>query len=128
MTPPPLIAPPTLAPPAAGASSAQAGWYDVYACGYGPHGYVGNASWGAEVPGPFAAAYTGCPGEGVVSRMSIGSGTAPYGAGARQVFTAPPGTRIVRFQGNVNVTEFRGWHGGLVNASPRWIWCGTSCT
>src|SRR4051812_35238425 len=99
------------------AGSANAGWYDVYACGDSPRGYVGNASWGADAPDPFTTAYTGCPGEGIVARMSLGSSTSPSAAGARQVFTAPPGTRIVRFRGNVNVTEFRGWTAGLLDSS-----------
>jgi hypothetical protein len=110
------------------AGSANAGWYDVYACGDSPRGYVGNASWGADAPDPFTTAYTGCPGEGIVTRMSLGSGTAPFAAGARQVFTTPPGTRIVRLRANVNVTEFRGWTAGLLDSSHRYIWCGNGCT
>jgi hypothetical protein len=110
------------------AGSANAGWYDVYACGQSPHGYAGNASWGADVPDPFTTAYTGCPGEGLVARNSIGGAAAPFAAGARQIFRAPPGTRIVRFRGNINVSEFRGWVAGLLDDSHRYIWCGWGCT
>src|SRR4051794_8925307 len=124
-----LITAVALAALAVGAPTAGAGYYDVKACFSPPDGgYIGNASWAPEQSGPFAAAYTSCPGEGIVSRMSLGNGTAPYGASARQVFTAPPGTRIVRFRGNVDFTEFRGWHAGLVDETPRWIWCGATCT
>src|SRR5690348_784067 len=103
---------------------AHAGWYDVKAC-MTSGSPSGNASWTSEVPGPYATAYTNCPGEGIVARMSGGAGTAPYGAGARNVFSAPPGTRIVRFRSSLKIKEARGWRAGLVDATPRWVWCGT---
>ena len=108
----------------ASAAPAHAGTYDVKAC-YGP---FGNASWGAEVSSPYATAYANCPGEGIVARMSgAPTGNAPYATGARNVFTAPPGTRAIRFQANVNQIAERGWAAGLVDSTPRWLWC-NSCT
>jgi hypothetical protein len=119
-----LITTLTLVTLAAGASIASAGTYNVNAC----TSSAGNASWTAEAPGGYATAYTACAGEGIVARMTGGDGTAPYGSGARQVFTAPPGTRIVHFHANVHVEEFRGWHAGIVDSTPRWVWCGATCT
>jgi hypothetical protein len=119
-----LITTLTLVSLAAGSSAARAGTYNVNAC----TGSAGNASWTAEAPGAYATAYTACAGEGIVARMTGGDGTAPYGSGARQVFTAPPGTRIVHFHANVHVEEFRGWHAGIVDSTPRWVWCGATCT
>ena len=110
-------------------SIAAAGSYDVKAC-YAPPGggWIGNGSWAAEAPGPYVAAYTSCPGEGIVTRMSGGDGVAPYGASARHVFTAPPGTSVVRLLGNIKVEGRRGWYGGLVDSTPRWLWCGNTCS
>ncbi|MBA2445373.1 MAG: hypothetical protein H0V49_08595 [Nocardioidaceae bacterium] len=113
------------------ATPASAGFYDVKACYSTPGGgWIGNYSWAADVPGPYATAYTACPGEGIVTRMSGANdgSRAPYGAGARHVFTAPPGTHVARFRANVNQSSFRGWYAGLVDSSPRWIWCGNACT
>jgi hypothetical protein len=112
-----------LATPAA----AAAGTYQVRACFDQPgHGWVGNHSWGPEARTPFVAAYSQCPGEGIVTRMSGGSGTAPWGAGASHALVSPPGTWFIRFSANVLVNEDRGWYAGLADASiPAWIWCGT---
>ena len=79
----------TLAVPA----TASAGTYEVKAC---PYGSIGNGSWAAEVSSQYATAYSACPGDGIVTRMSGGSGRAPVYTGARHVFTAPPGTEVVR--------------------------------
>ena len=79
------------------ASPAVAGTYEVRACSGG----LGNASWAAEAPSGYVTAYSACPGDGMVTRMSGGAGRAPYGAGGRHVFTPPPGTRVQRFRGNV---------------------------
>jgi hypothetical protein len=113
-----------LAPPA------SAGTYDVKACFTDPGGGPAvNASWVADTPfTPYVATYTACPGEGIVTRMSGGTGSAPYGASARHAFTAPPGTRIVHFRGNLRFDSARGWYAGFVDSSPRWVWCGAGCT
>jgi hypothetical protein len=112
------------------APPAQAGVYDVKACFTTPGGTIGNGSWAPDVPGPYVTAYTACPGDGIVTRMSGASdgSRAPYGASARHVFTAPPGTHVVGFRANVRQNAFRGWYAGLVDSTPRWIWCGNACT
>jgi hypothetical protein len=105
---------------------ASAGTYDVVAC----TGPFGNGSWGTDAPTGWATAYTSCPGEGIVTRM-VGRGDyakAPYGVGARHIFTAPPTTAIVGFRANVRQNSAYGWYAGLVDSSPRWIWCGGACT
>ena len=111
------------------AAPAHAGSYDVKACYSVPGGgSIGNGSWAAEAPGPYVTAYTDCPGDGIVTRMSGGEGTAPYTASARHVFTAPEGAAVVRFRGNVKVDGRNGWYGGFVDTTPQWIWCGTGCS
>lgn len=107
-------------------ATAGAGTYHVKACFHLPgYGWVGNGSWWPDAPTEFAAAYTQCPGDGIVTRMTGGAGSAGWGAGASHVLAAPPGTRIVRFSGSVNVHETRGWYAGLVDATrPAWVWCG----
>lgn len=105
-------------------TTASAGTYDVSAC-FG--GALGNGSWAPE-SSQWGAAYTACPGEGVVARMSGGPGTAPLGGGARQVFTAPPTTAIVRLRARINQGSTRGWWSGLVDSSLRWIWGGPNAT
>ncbi len=114
----------SLAPPAG------AGQYQVKACfGNAAQGPTVNGSWSADMaPDPFVTAYTACPGEGIVTRMLTGPGTAWQGASARHTFTAPPGTRIVSFNANLKFNSASGWYAGFVDSSPSWIWCGPSCT
>ena len=94
------------------AAPARAGVYTVYACG-GP-------AWGAHeaftaVADPMMQAYSLCPassgvGTGVVTKASSSGGRAAYGAGAYQVFTAPPGNELV------DVT----FSPGAIRLSPDW--------
>ncbi len=56
--------------------------------------------------------------------MSGGPGKAPYGATARFVFTPPPGTSVQRFRGSVEAFAWDGWHAGIVDSTPRWVWGG----
>ena len=110
------------------APPASAGEYKVKACFSDPRlGPTGNASWFADTPfTPYVTTYTVCPGEGIVTRMSGGSGNAPYGAGARHAFTAPPGTRIKNVSANIKINAEHGWYAGFVDSTPRWIWCGNA--
>nr|MBA2634277.1 hypothetical protein [Chloroflexota bacterium] len=109
-------------------TSASAGSYEVKACYSVPGGgSIGNGSW-AQQSDSFTAAYTDCPGDGIVSRMTGGPGTAPYGAGARHTFTAPAGNAVVRFRGNIKIEGRNGWYGGFVDTTPQWIWCGNNCS
>ena len=96
-----------LAPPAV------AGTYDVVACGTG----TGNGSWVPHVSNGYVTAYTTCPGEGIVTRMSGGSEKAPNLASAYQEFTAPPGTRIVRLTANMLFNSQNGWNLGFIDDS-----------
>ena len=112
-----------LAPPA------SAGTYTVTACQENPNdGATGNGSWAAELWDPFVTAYTACPGEGITTRMTTGSGNAWNGASARHTFTAPPGNRVIGITADFRVNATRGWYAGLVDSSPSWIWCGPSCS
>ena len=113
-----------LAPPAV------AGEYRVRACFEdGRAGPSGNTSWSVDSPfSPYVTAYASCPGEGIVTRMTGDSNTAPYGASARYAFTAPSGTRVVNVKAKIRVNAERGWYAGLVDATPKWVWCGNSCT
>jgi hypothetical protein len=113
-----------LAPPA------SAGEYSVKACFSDPRlGPAGNGSWYVDSPyTPYVATYSSCPGEGIVTRMSGGSGSAPYGASARHTFAAPGGTRIKNVKAKIKVNAEYGWYAGVVDDTPRWIWCGNSCT
>ena len=56
--------------------------------------------------------------------MSGGRGSAPYGAGARHIFTPPPGTTVQRFRGSIEAFGWNGWYGGFVDSTPRWVWGG----
>ena len=105
-----------LAPPA------TAGEYKVKACfSDGNVGPTGNASWYVDSPfTPYVATYSSCPGEGIVTRMSGGSDTAPYGASARQTFAAPAGTRVKHIKAKIKINSERGWYAGIVDAS--WSW------
>ena len=71
-----------LAPPA------SAGTYTVRAC----DATYGNHSWGAHASNGSVTAYTSCPGEGIVTRMTGDSGNAPIYSNAHHGFAAPPGT------------------------------------
>jgi hypothetical protein len=113
----------SLAPPAG------AGTYTVTACQGNPNdGATGNGSWVADMSDPFVSSYTACPGEGIVTRMSTGSGTAWNGASSRHTFTAPPGNRVIGIAADLKFNATRGWYAGFVDSSPSWIWCGPSCT
>ena len=107
-------------------SIASAGTYEVVACS----GSIGNASWAAQSPTGWVTAYTQCPGEGIVTRMAGRSdrAKAPLGATARQVFTAAPNTAVVGFRADVKQNSANGWHAGLLDATPRWIYCGANCS
>ena len=79
---------------AVAATPAHAGFYEVRACG-SVAGGTQNAF--AALADPGMSAYSICPpssgvGTGIVTKASSNGGRAPYGAGAYQVFTAPPGT------------------------------------
>ena len=97
----------------AAAASSQANTYTVHACG----GAAGGGSFEAFVPvaDPMMSAYSICPpssgvGTGVVTKASSSGGRANYGAGAYQVFTAPPGNQLV------DVT----FNPGAIRLSPDW--------
>jgi hypothetical protein len=107
--------------------SAGAATYQVKACFNQPGaGWFGNEAWAPEPPNGFAISYSECPAAGMVSRMTGGSGNAPWGVRAGHGIAAPPDTRIVGFSGEVMVNELRGWYAGLADAEkPVWVWCGT---
>ena len=107
-----------LAPPA------EAGEYQVRSC----DASHGNGAWAAEVSSGYVTAYTACPGEGIVTRMSGGAERAPNLVSASHVLAAPPGTRIVRLQGDFRFHSQNGWYVGFVNDAPSWAWCGSGCT
>ncbi|MEA2311700.1 MAG: hypothetical protein QOE28_1668, partial [Solirubrobacteraceae bacterium] len=111
---------------ALGAAPAAAGDYTVRAC----NGFDGNSSWSPEVTNKYATAYTDCQGDGLVTRMSGASdgSKAPYGAGARFVFTSPDDTKIIRIQDLINANGMNGWAAGLVDSKPSWIWGGAPWT
>jgi hypothetical protein len=92
--------------------SAHAGQYEVHACG-GPAGANQNAF--AASADTMMSAYSICPpssgvGTGIVTKASSNGGIAPNGAGAYQVFTAPPGAWL----GNVTFTV------GAIRLSSQW--------
>ena len=110
-----------LAPPA------MAGEYNVQAC-FSAGGVAGNGAWVADSPpNNYVTAYTSCPGEGIVTRMSGGTGTAPQWSGASHTLTAPPGTRITRLWGSFRFHSQNGWAAGIID-DVDWIWCGIGCT
>src|SRR5215208_4060014 len=119
-----LLALTTAAPTAGLAPPAIAGTYQVRACGDA----IGNGSWVPHVSNGYVTAYSSCPGEGIVTRMSGGSERAPNFSGAFQEFTAPPGTRITHLSGNFLFNSQNGWNLGFIDDSVRWAWCGGSCT
>jgi hypothetical protein len=114
-----------LAPPASAADPIP-GEYNVQAC-FEDRG-IGNGAWVAHAPqSAYVTAYTSCPGEGIVTRMSGGSGNAPQWSGAEHMLTAPPGTRITRLWGDFRFHSQNGWAAGFIDDSD-WVWCGTGCT
>ena len=78
---------------------------------------AGTARGSATVTNGYVTAYTACPGEGIVTRMSGGSERAPNFSGAHQQFTAPPGTRIVHFSGDLRFHAENGWYIGFIDDS-----------
>jgi hypothetical protein len=98
-------------------ASANAGTYDVYACG-GPAGAVQRAF--APVADAQMEAYSICPpqsgvGTGIATKASSRGGLAAYGAGAYQVFTAPPGTSLEKVSFNVGAIRLVNyWSVGIV--------------
>jgi len=112
-----------LAPPA------EAGTYDVLACRSDQvDNRRGNNSWIPDSPSPAFDNVTQCPEMGIVSRLRLASDRVPYGTSTRFSFTAPPGTRIFRYQGLIQLNAARGWHAGFVDATPRWVYCGANCS
>ncbi len=108
----------SLAPPA------TAGEYEVRSC----DGSYGNSAWQADVDNGYVTAYSSCPGEGIVTRSSGGAEYAPNLVDAYHQLNAPPGTRIVRLRGDFRFHSQNGWVIGFVDDTPRWAWCGRSCT
>jgi hypothetical protein len=98
-------------------AEARAGEYAVYACG-GPAGGAQNAF----VPSAdsMMSAYSICPaasavGTGVVTKATSSGGFARYGAGAYQVFTAPPGAQLGNVTFNVGAIRLSfQWTVGIV--------------
>ena len=96
---------------------ARAGTYDVAACG-GPAGAAQRAF--AATADPQMEAYSICPpqngvGTGIVTKASSRGGVAGYGAGAYQVFTAPPGASLESVSFNVGAIRLAGyWSVGIV--------------
>ena len=112
-----------LAPPA------SAGTYDVLACRSDQiDNRRGNNSWVPDSPSPAFDNVSLCPESGIVSRLRLASDRVPYGTSTRFSFTSPPGTRIFRYQGLIQLNAARGWHAGFVDATPRWIYCGANCS
>ncbi len=105
-----------LAPPA------SAGTYTVRAC----DATYGNHSWGAHASNGSVTAYTSCPGEGIVTRMTGDSGNAPIYSNAHHGFAAPPGTRIVKLEADFRVESKNGWLAGIKTDQGQWAWCGES--
>jgi len=108
----------SLAPPA------MAGEYEVRSC----DGSYGNSAWQADVDNGYVTAYSSCPGEGIVTRSSGGAEYAPNLVDAYHQLNAPPGTRITRLRGDFRFHSQNGWVIGFVDDTPRWAWCGRSCT
>jgi len=98
-------------------AAADAGTYDVAACG-GPAGAAQRAF--APSADPQMEAYSICPpqngvGTGVVTKAGSRGGIAAYGAGAYQVFTAPPGASLESVSFNVGAIRLaRHWSVGIV--------------
>jgi hypothetical protein len=97
--------------------SAPAGVYTVYSCG-GPGG--GSAEAFTPMADPMLQAYSLCPpssgvGTGIVTKATSNGGRAAPGAGAYQVFTAPPGNELIDVTFNVGAIRLSGdWSVGIV--------------
>lgn len=111
------------------AAIAQAGTYEIKACGDGPQA-DGWSTWGS----PYVAAYPSCPSYGneggLVARNSGGAGSAPGYSAGQTVFTAPAGASVVRLRGSVRVNADRGWQAGIRDyTNGNWVFCGPgTCT
>ena len=96
---------------------ASAGSYDVYACG-GPAG-AGQLAF-AAASDPQMEAYSICPpqagvGTGVATKATSRGGTAAYGAGAYQIFSAPGGASLESVTFNVGAIRLASyWTAGIV--------------
>jgi hypothetical protein len=110
-----------LAPPA------SAGDYNVQAC-FDSGGVAGNGAWTHYSSSGHVAAYSHCPGEGIVTRITGGPERAPKWATADSTFTAPPGTRITRLWGDFRINTGQGWYAGFVDDTDTWLWCSSSCS
>jgi hypothetical protein len=99
------------------AASANAGVYEVYACG-GPAGAAQNAF--SRAADPLMDAYSICPpasavGTGIVTKATSGGGFARYFTGAYQIFEAPPGTSLESVTFNVGAIRLENyWSVGIV--------------
>ena len=108
---------------AVAATPAHAGFYEVRACG-SVAGGTQNAF--AALADPGMSAYSICPpssgvGTGIVTKASSSGGRASYGAGAYQVFTAPPGTGLEDVTFNVGAIRLNwDWSVGIVAFSGDW--------
>jgi hypothetical protein len=99
------------------APRAEAGTYDVHACGgqagAAQHAFTASAN-------PNMDAYSICPpgasvGTGIVTKATSNGGVAPYFAGAFQVFSAPPAATLqsVSFRvGAIRLHDY--WSAGIV--------------
>ncbi len=105
------------------AAPAQAGVYEVHACG-SIAGAAQNAF--AAAADSMMSAYSICPpssgvGTGIVTKATSNGGRAPYGAGAYQVFTAPPGTQLAEVTFNVGAIRLSyDWSVGIVAFGGDW--------
>ena len=53
---------------------------------------------------------------------------APGLSSAQLYFNAPPGARVVRVWGDINLTSQQGWQAGIIDLSDNsWKLCGTTC-
>lgn len=105
-------------------AAARAGSYQVSSCDYA--GGAQNA-WTADSNHAKTPAYSACPSygdwaRGIIARNAVpasGSYVVPYGAAARQWFTAPADTAItnVRFSGQIFRAFGQRWSVGLSNGS-----------
>ena len=107
----------------AAAAPARGGTYEVHACG-SLAGAAQNAF--AAMADPMMSAYSICPpssgvGTGIVTKATSNGGRAPYGAGAYQVFTAPPGTQLADVTFNPGAIRLSSdWSVGIVAFDGDW--------
>jgi hypothetical protein len=98
-------------------ASADAGTYNVYACG-APAGAIQRSF--AAYSDPGLEAYSICPPQngvatGIATKASSRGGIAANGAGAYQVFTAPPGATLQSVGFNIGAIRLSSdWSVGLV--------------